>query len=614
MGILIGCEHLSHEWPGKRVLVDQTIGINEGEKIGIVGRNGDGKSTLLSLITHRLEPDDGSVTWRNGIQVGFLGQGDELDDASSVGHAVVGDTPEYVWASDPRVRGIIGELLGDVDWDASVGTLSGGQRRRVDLARVLVGDWDVICMDEPTNHLDMHAITWLAHHLKHRWPEGQGALLVVTHDRWFLDEVCEHMWEVHDGRVEPFEGGYSAYIQQRVERERQAAVAEERRQNMLRKELNWLAHGAKARTSKPKFRIDAAMELVANDPPLRDSLELKRLAVSRLGKQVIEMKGAGFAYRDDDGKEKRIFSDVDWLIGPGDRYGILGENGVGKTTLLKVMTGALAPTEGSVRVGKSVRFGFLTQQLTNLHDKDSWTVKEVLAGYRTNLYIDGKPTSPEKMLEKLGFDKRELMSRVMDLSGGQQRRLAILCVLLDEPNVLVLDEPGNDLDTDMLAVLEDLLDTWPGTMLVVTHDRYLMERVTDDQFALIGGHIRHVPGGVDEYLKLLDEAADESGDSDSGAELREAHTTQEPPATRPDDGKKPLSNKERRELKKRHDAVERKLEKTSSIPDQIKKMLEDTDPTDYAELTRLQEELKSAEDEISALETEWLELDEKLND
>ncbi|MGI6230812.1 MAG: ABC-F family ATP-binding cassette domain-containing protein [Tractidigestivibacter sp.] len=607
MGILIGCEHLSHEWPGKRVLSDQTIGINEGEKIGIVGRNGDGKSTLLSLIAHRLEPDSGTVTWRNGIQVGFLGQDDELDDSATVGFSVVGDTPEYAWASDPKTRAIIAELLGDVDWDSPVSTLSGGQRRRVDLARVLVGNWDVLCMDEPTNHLDMHAITWLAEHLKRRWQDGTGALLVVTHDRWFLDEVCEHMWEVHDGQVEPFEGGYSAYIQQRVERERQAQVAEERRQNMLRKELNWLAHGAKARSSKPKFRIDAAMELIANDPPLRNSIELKRLAVSRLGKQVIEMKGAGFAYRNDDGSEKRVFSDVDWLIGPGDRYGILGENGVGKTTLLKVMTGALKPTEGHVKVGKSVKFGFLTQHLDNLNAKETWTVKSVLADYRTNLYIDGKPTSPEKMLERLGFDKRELMSRVMDLSGGQKRRLAILCVLLEEPNVLVLDEPGNDLDTDMLAVLEDLLDTWPGTMLVVTHDRYLMERVTDDQFALIDGHIRHVPGGVDEYLKLLDESAAATAQAPEGPRAQSPSPKAEKAV-----GSGKLSNKERREAKKRHDAVERKLTKASSLPDEIKKKMAEADPTDYQELERLQNELKEAEEQISDLETEWLELEDLL--
>ena len=316
MGILIGLEHIGHEWPGKHVLSDQTLGINEGERIGIVGKNGDGKSTLLDIVAKRLEPDEGSVTWRGGIHVGYLGQTDQLGDDELVGHAVVGQTPDYVWASDPRIRGIVDELIGDLDWNGLVGELSGGQRRRCDLARLLMGTWDVICMDEPTNHLDMQAIEWLADHLRARWPQGQGALLMVTHDRWFLDEVCEHMWEVHDREVTPFEGGYSAYIQQRVERDRQAAVIEERRQNTLRKELNWLAHGAKARTSKPKFRIEAARALIANDPPLRNPLELKRLAVSRLGKKVITMKDVEFSYP---GASAPVVEGLDWLIGPGDR-------------------------------------------------------------------------------------------------------------------------------------------------------------------------------------------------------------------------------------------------------------------------------------------------------
>jgi len=311
VGILIGCEHMSHEWPGKRVLSDQTIGINEGDRIGIVGRNGDGKSTLVSLVSHQLEPDSGQVVWRNGITVGTLAQTDSLADADTIRHAIVGDAPEYLWASDPRIRSILDELVGDLDWEGTVGELSGGQRRRCDLARLLMGTWDVICMDEPTNHLDMHAIRWLASHLRNRWADGHGALLVVTHDRWFLDEVCDHMWEVHDACIDP-EGGYSAYIQQRVERDRQAQVMEERRQNTLRKELSWLSHGAQARSSKPKFRIDAAMTLLADDPPL-EPIELRRMAVS-LGKQVIEMKDVTFSYP---GSQERVIDDVTWIIGPG---------------------------------------------------------------------------------------------------------------------------------------------------------------------------------------------------------------------------------------------------------------------------------------------------------
>ena len=609
MGILIGLEHVSQEWPGKQVLRDQTIGINEGERIGIVGRNGDGKSTLLSLIAHELEPDAGTITYRNGIAVGVIGQEDRLDDADTVCHAVVGDLPEYVWASDPTVRSIINELLVDVDWNGSVSELSGGQRRRCDLARVLVGDWDVLLMDEPTNHLDLHAIRWLAEHLKRRWQPGQGAMLVVTHDRWFLDEVCEHMWEVHDSVIEPFEGGYSAYIQQRVERQRQAAVMEERRQNMLRKELNWLAHGAKARTSKPKFRIDAAMELIANDPPLRNSIELKRMAVGRLGKQVIEMHGVCAGYG-----ANEVLHDIDWLIGPGDRYGILGENGAGKTTLLKVMTGAMAPSKGVRKIGASVRFGMLSQQLEGLSEHDDWRVSELLGRYKRYLVIDGKTQSPEQLLERLGFERREFPTFIKDLSGGQRRRLAILCVLMEEPNVLVLDEPGNDLDTDMLAVLEDLLDTWPGTLLIVSHDRYLMERVTDDQYALIDGHVQHVPGGVDEYLRILDELHDKESDLAPKASTSRGGSKEDQTLKEPQQASSKLSNSERRTLKKRFDSVSRRLDKLSSRPDDLRRELDALDGTDYQALLDKQAEIAAAEQELEDLETEWLELSEQLGE
>ena len=597
MGILIGLEHVCHEWPGKRVLEDQTIGINEGERIGIVGRNGDGKSTLLEIVGHVLEPDSGTVTWRRGISVGYLGQADELDDKDPVRRAIFGDAPEYTWASDARIRAILDELVGDLDLDGHVGELSGGQRRRVDLCRVLCHTWDVILMDEPTNHLDLAAIEWLAGHLKRRWPTGEGALLVVTHDRWFLDEVCEHMWEVHDRRIEPFEGGYSAYIQQRVERERQAAVMEERRQNTLRKELNWLAHGAKARTSKPKFRVEAARALIANDPPLRNPLELKRLAVSRLGKQVIEMKDVSFAYPGG----PRVIDGVSWLIGPGDRYGILGANGAGKSTLLALMTGALEPTSGTVKIGASVRFGFMSQHLDALGEKDDWRVLEVLGRYKRSYLVGGKMQSPTQLIERLGFEQRELTNFIKDLSGGQRRRLALLCVILEEPNVLVLDEPGNDLDTDMLAVMEDLLDSWPGTLLVVSHDRYLMERVTDDQYALLDGHVRHVPGGVDEYLRLL-------GEKDNGAQV-EMDAREDGPSRASVSG---LTNQERRELKKRFDAVSRKLEKTAGEPDRLRAEMAAVDASDYAALMAAQEALDACLAERESLEDEWLELSEKL--
>jgi ATPase subunit of ABC transporter with duplicated ATPase domains len=599
MGVLIGCEQISHEWPGKTVLKDETIAINEGERIGVVGRNGDGKSTLLSILARSLVPTAGAITWRNGISVGLLAQHDSLDEDDIAIHAVMGSTPEYIWAADPKIRAIMAELLADVSQDARVGDLSGGQRRRIDLARVLVQPWDVLLMDEPTNHLDMQAIRWLAAHLKDRWPVGRGALLVVTHDRWFLDEVCEQMWEVHDATIDPFEGGYSAYIQQRVEREHQAAASEERRQNILRKELNWLAHGAKARSSKPKFRIEAARSLLAEDPPLRDSIELKRLAVARLGKQVIELKDVDIAYGD-----KAILSDVTWAVGPGDRVGILGANGTGKSSLLRVMCARQRPTSGFVKIGKTVHFGIMSQQLDGLSAHNDERLEELLGSFRQTYYIDGKPQSPTQLAERLGFSRSELPDFVGDLSGGQRRRLALLCVLLAEPNVLVLDEPGNDLDTDMLATVEGLLDEWPGTLLLVTHDRYLMERVTDDQYALLDGHLRHCPGGIEEYLRLYDEQTKEKKQQQSDASSIKSASGEE--------GSAALTNKERRELKKRFDAVERKLSKQRDVPPELEAEMASHDPTDYAGLLALQAQVDEARQEVSTLEDQWLELAERL--
>ena len=609
MGILIGCEHLSHEWPGKPVLDDVTIGVNEGDRIGIVGKNGDGKSTLLQLIGHRLEVEQGSVTWRSNISVGMLGQSDDLDDDRPVSYAVVGDTPEYEWASNPETRRIIAELIGDVDWNANVGTLSGGQRRRVDLARLLIGTYDVLLLDEPTNHLDMGAITWLAAHLRHRWAAGTGAMLVITHDRWFLDETCESMWEVHDRVVEPFEGGYSAYIQQRAERERMAQASEERRQNILRKELAWLSRGAQARSSKPKFRIEAARALVADVPPMRNPLELKRLAVSRLGKQVFELKQATVAY------EGRVVLDhLDWLIGPGDRYGILGENGAGKTTLLRLLDGKLTPTSGRVKIGKSVKLGILSQHIDLLADKLDWRVRELLGTHRRSYIIGGKEYTPTKLLENLGFDKNELDTPIADLSGGQSRRLALMCVLLDEPNVLILDEPGNDLDTDMLAVMEDLLDTWPGTLLLVSHDRYLMERVTDDQYALIDGQLRHCPGGVDEYLRLIgsnhgDGRVKGKGPAPKAPITAPAQAGREAPAVQAVSG---LSSAEEWRLKKQLASIERKMETQRGRIAELEEAMGQVDQTDYVALEEAQANVDAAKAQLDELEGEWLELEETL--
>ena len=597
MGILIGAQAIGKEWPGAPVLRDVTCSVFEGDRIGVVGVNGGGKSTLLELLAQVTDPDTGSVTRRNNISVGILGQSDSLDDGDTVQHAIVGDMPTFEWAASARIRGIINALVGDLDWDAKVRTLSGGERRRCDLARLLIGTWDVILLDEPTNHLDLPAITWLAGHLKGIWRQGEGALVIVTHDRWFLDEVCETMWEVHDGRVDPFEGGFSAYIQQRVERERQQQVAEERRQNYLRKELNWLAHGAKARTSKPRFRVDAALALVEMDPPLRNTVELRRLAVARLGKQVIECSHVAIEYGC-----LKLLEDLDWLIGPGERIGILGSNGAGKSTLLRVLCGRQDPTHGTVRVGASVRVGWLSQHMDLLGGHEGWTVLEHLNTYRREVRVDGKAISTTKLLERLGFDQKQLTTRIADLSGGERRRLSLLCVLVEEPNLLVLDEPGNDLDTDMLSVLEDLLDTWPGTLLLVTHDRYLMERVTDDQYALVGGRLWHVPRGVDEFLELVEAEAQKASHEPKpsvGADHGDA------PKTR-------LTNQERREAKRRFESIDRRIGKTQERIAELESSQALIDPTDFEGLLDGQRRIRDAKDELTALEDEWLELSDLL--
>ena len=611
MAFLLGCEKARVEFPTKTVFEDVSLGLDEGDRIGVVGKNGDGKSTLLSLLAGIIEPDEGRVIRTRGVRVGVLGQADVLSDDDTVEHAVVGDTPEYEWAGDARVRDIISGLAADIPWQGRVGDLSGGQRRRVDLARLLIGDWDVLMLDEPTNHLDMRAITWLAHHLKARWKHGTGALLVVTHDRWFLDEVCLSMWEVHDRTIDPFEGGFSAYIQQRVERDRQAQVAEQRRQNQLRRELAWLARGAQARSTKPKFRIDAARELIADVPPLRNTLELKRMAVARLGKQVVDLTDVSVRLGG-----KTVLDDVSWIIGPGDRFGIVGENGAGKTTLLRVIEGALAPSAGRVKIGKTVKFAVLSQHLDNLVKLGSDRVREVIGRYSRRVMLDGKEATPAQLLERLGFTRDDLNEPVCDLSGGQKRRLALMLILLDEPNVLILDEPGNDLDTDMLAQVEDLLDGWPGTLLLVTHDRYLMERVTDNQYALINGKIRHLPRGVDEYLELVGRTTDERGGVVASASGKASASKQ--PSTSAGEqatgAASKLSGGEIRAFRKSMASAERKMDTLRGKIDGIHQAMTEVDPSDYVKLGDMQKEIKEIEAQIEALEEEWMEAAEALGE
>ncbi|MFR3303481.1 MAG: ABC-F family ATP-binding cassette domain-containing protein [Bifidobacterium pullorum] len=774
----IGLEQVSLAFATKTIFTDVTQGVFEGDRIGIVGRNGDGKSTLLHLFNGTQEPDSGRVTKRGGLSFGMLDQRDPLDDNATVRQAALEGREDYEWASETRSREIVEALLGGISLDARIGSLSGGQRRRADLARLLLKDWDILALDEPTNHLDVVTIHWLAEHLKTRWGKGQGALLLVTHDRWFLDEVCESMWEVHDGTIDPFEGGYSAYMLQRVERDRQADVREARRRNLARKELAWLSRGARARSTKQKFHVKQARELIADVPPLRNTLELKQMATSRLGKQVVDLidvtqvfaaengvtvdgtphpdavrpafmgdadtagaaaidpdvaemaasasrvdvvhpmyaepqaygavelavddlstdprlrdagvaftptvtsdssaerpdasrvtggepsaysspSGEGTAAQDATGEAtalpatsaahkvsvtgRKVLDDVTWLIGPGDRFGIVGANGAGKSTLLKILDGSITPTAGHVNIGKTVRFAVLSQRLDELEALGKYKVKEVLSRYKPSYIVDGKEVTPGQLMERLGFEAAQLMTPIRDLSGGQKRRMQLLLILLDEPNVLIMDEPGNDLDTDMLAVMEDLLDTWPGTLIVVSHDRYLLERVTDQQFALIGGKIRHLPGGVDDYLAMTEaiKAGRDPFDGDAVSIRRKGAAGATGTVTPADDAAgiagdadapehgtqfgnggasgtatgvttPKLTSKAFHEASKRVSQIERKLAKLEEEKSELETRMAEHDPSDYAGLNEMNVRLQAIAEEAEPLELEWMELSEQL--
>ena len=690
---------------------------------------------MLHLFRGTQEPDSGRVTKRGGLTFGMLDQRDPLDDNATIREAALEGRADYEWASDNTSREIVEALLGGMSLDAKVGSLSGGQRRRADLARLLLKDWDILALDEPTNHLDVVTIHWLAEHLKNRWSKGQGVLLLVTHDRWFLDEVCESMWEVHDGVIEPFEGGYSAYMLQRVERDRQADVRETKRRNLARKELAWLSRGARARSTKQKFHVKAARELIADVPPMRNTVELKQMATSRLGKQVVDLINVtqifehtqGMAEIDPDvaalddsasrvdvvnamyaepqlhgsvevavtdmddprlvdagvpeaieaaakareaeanapsdierevrrqntGGEtigsdaldeeaatsaarkvtvsgREILDDVTWLIGPGDRFGIVGANGAGKSTLLKLIDGTLTPTVGHVNIGKTVKFAVLSQRLDELEKLGQYKIKEVLSRYKPSYIVEGKEVTPGQLMERLGFESAQLMTPIRDLSGGQKRRMQLLLILLDEPNVLIMDEPGNDLDTDMLAVMEDLLDTWPGTLIVVSHDRYLLERVTDQQFALIGGKVRHLPGGVQDYLDMVEDIKNGKGlpedragfagtggsSAKRGAQGKGSAAESLPQSTSSegaqDSAEPKLSGKAFHEASKRVNAIERKLAKLEEQKSDLEAQMASHDPSDYEGLNKLNEQLTAVNGESDDLEAEWLELSEQL--
>jgi ATPase subunit of ABC transporter with duplicated ATPase domains len=491
MANLINVERASVAYGTRTPLNAVSLGVEEGDAIGVVGRNGDGKTTLLQVLTGVREPDSGRVTHTSGLSVGYLRQSDDFGGAT-VRDVIVGGRPDHVWAAEPGTRDVVSHLLSGVDLDSEVGRLSGGERRRVALATELIAGHDVLVLDEPTNHLDVEVIGWLAEHLTARRPK---ALVIVSHDRWFLDAVCTKTWEVHDGAVDAYDGGYAAYVLARAERARLAAGVEARRQNLMRKELAWLRRGPPARTSKPKFRIQAANDLIANEPEPRDSLALQRFAIARLGKDVFDLHRVSLQAGD-----KVILDKLDWSIGPGARIGLVGVNGTGKTTVLRLLAGEVAPATGTFKQGKTLRIGHLSQALTELDPTDR-VLDAVESARRTTELAGGREVSTSTLLEDFGFTGDKLTTRLADLSGGERRRFQFLRLLLDEPNVLLLDEPTNDLDIDTLTVIEDYLDGWPGTLIVVTHDRYFLERVSDVTYALTGGgRCDLLPGGIEQYL------------------------------------------------------------------------------------------------------------------
>ena len=480
---------------GTRLLLDGvSLGVSEGDRIGVVGRNGGGKTTLLKTLIKTEEPHSGRVTHTGGLRVGVLTQDVRVDVTLTAHQAVLGETAEHTWAGDARVREVLDGLgLHDIGLDSVIGTMSGGERRRVALASLLVQEWDLLVLDEPTNHLDVEGVAWLAAHLKQR--TSSQAHLVVTHDRWFLDEVNTRTWEVHDGVVDAYEGGYSAYVLARAERDRMAATAEQKRLQLVKKELAWLRRGPPARTSKPQFRIDAANALIADEPPARDDVALQRFSAARLGKTVYELHGVSLAF----GK-RTILDGVDWLIGPGDRVGVVGVNGAGKSTVLKLLVGQQSPDSGRVVVGQTVKPAYLSQEVAELDP----SLRVLEAVEQVGKVVDlggGKTIGASSLADRLGFTGNAQWTRVGDLSGGERRRLQLLRLLMGEPNVILLDEPTNDLDIDTLTALEDLLDGWPGTLVVVSHDRYFLERVTTVTASLMGdGTVKALPGGVDQYL------------------------------------------------------------------------------------------------------------------
>jgi len=614
MAHLLGAEALDVVVGSRPLFRGLTLGLDDGARIGVVGRNGAGKSTLLAVLAKRRPADGGRVTWAGGLRVEFVAQSDELDEDATVRHAIHGDAPEFEWAAEARVRDVHRGLLPDVDWAARVGELSGGQRRRVALAAALTNPYDVLVLDEPTNHLDVEAVAWLAEHLRARFAGGKGALVVVTHDRWFLDAVCTRMWEVVAGRrdtltpgsVEQYDGGYAAWILARAERERVAAASAQKRENVLRKELAWLRRGAPARTSKPRFRLDAAASLIANEPPPRDEVSLTKLATARLGKDVLDLEGVSFRYPGG----PLLLDGLTWRLAPGERVGLVGVNGAGKSTVLRLLDGSLRPTAGRVKRGKTVVVATLGQDSSELDEIAGLRVVEAVAQVRQRVQVGDKELTASQLTERLGFSNDRAWTPVGELSGGERRRLQLMRILVGEPNVLLLDEPTNDLDTDTLANIEDLLDVWPGTLVVVSHDRYLLERVTDHQVALLGdGRIRDLPGGVDEYLRLraavVDGGARSAGQAATAAEVPVGEGVRGPSAA--------VSAAERRASQKEMQRLERQIEKLAVRIGAVEAELAALaagGSGDYARMAAAGEELADLRRQHDDAESQWLELAE----
>ena len=633
MAHLLGVENLRLT-VGSRLLLDEvTLGLEDGTRVGVLGPNGAGKSTLLAALAGRREPDGGRVTRTGGVSVAVLSQADDLPPGATVRTAIHGQAPEHEWASDPAVRDIHAGLIADLDLSADVATLSGGQRRRVALAAVLTRRADVVILDEPTNHLDVEGVDWLARHLQARFSgsggRGAGALVTVTHDRWFLDAICTNVWEVVPGvdpgggrpqvagRIETYDGGYAAYVLARAERARQAALAAVKRENLLRKELAWLRRGAPARTSKPRFRIEAAEALIADVPPPRDTVALTAMATARLGKRVLDLEdvtvrypvssdGAGAGAR----AEREVLRHVTLRLAPGERVGVVGVNGAGKTTLLRLLEGVQEPTGGRVVRGKTVQVATLSQSTHELDALADLRVVEAVAMVGERVVVGDKEMTAAQLVERLGFTRQRAWTRVGEVSGGERRRLQLLRLLMTEPNVLLLDEPTNDLDTDTLAAVEDILDSFPGTLVVVSHDRYLLERVTDHQVALLGdGSVRDLPGGVEQYLRLRREAA---GPARGAAASASSPTTSIAGGSRAERGA--TSGAKRHEARKALARIERRMERSSQVVAALHVRMEEisADPAQVGELAELGRELVAAQAAHAELEEQWLEAAEAL--